>query len=76
MAAHPNRQNMVLKPFTHVRVANLPLCPELTRTTIPRTADLFRFLAVTGATASRHARERNRCRAPALTEHTSVRLTG
>lgn len=40
---------MVLKPFTHARVANLPLCPELTRTTIPRTADLFRFLAVTGA---------------------------
>jgi hypothetical protein len=40
---------MVLKPYTHARVSNLPLCPELTRAAIPRTADLFRFLAVTGA---------------------------
>ena len=46
---------MSLKRFTHARVSNLPLGPELTRAAIPRTADLFRFLAVTGMAFPRGA---------------------
>ncbi|CAG5132668.1 unnamed protein product, partial [Candidula unifasciata] len=43
-----NQQHLTVKKKVHVRVMSLPVCPELNRTTLPRTADLGSFLSVTG----------------------------
>ncbi|XP_059150821.1 DNA helicase MCM9-like [Physella acuta] len=40
--------HMTVKKKVHVRVMSLPVCPELSRTSLPRTADVGNFLAVTG----------------------------
>lgn len=32
----------------HARISNLPICPELTRSTLPRTSDVGRFLSISG----------------------------
>ncbi|XP_068198706.1 DNA helicase MCM9 [Antennarius striatus] len=37
-----------LKFTPHARITGLPVCPELTRDTIPRSRDVGRFLSVTG----------------------------
>ncbi|EDO42446.1 predicted protein [Nematostella vectensis] len=39
---------MSFKPNIHVRLSNLPICPELKRSTIPKSSDMGRFLAVSG----------------------------
>ncbi|XP_074650251.1 uncharacterized protein LOC141905312 [Tubulanus polymorphus] len=44
----PNNNNMLLKSNVHCRVTGLPLVPELTRETLPKTADLGRLLLITG----------------------------
>ena len=45
---HPDRDSMVWKPNLHARLSNLPICPELTRSTLPRADDIGRFLSITG----------------------------
>lgn len=37
-----------VKRNVHARIMALPVCPELTRTSLPRTADVNSFLSVTG----------------------------
>ena len=37
-----------VKKNIHARIISLPVCPELTRTTLPRTADVDTFLSITG----------------------------
>ena len=39
---------LVLKLHCHVRVSNLPICPELTRDKLPKSQDVGCFLAITG----------------------------
>lgn len=39
---------VTLKPHVHVRMKNLPLCPELWRDRIPKSKDIGKFLAVEG----------------------------
>lgn len=41
-------QRMVWKPHIRARLSNLPICPELTRTTLPRNEDVGKFLSITG----------------------------
>ena len=48
LQSHPNRFGMVHKQHVHTRLKNMPICPELTRATLPRTDDVGRFLAITG----------------------------
>ena len=36
------------KPSIHGRVTGLPVCPELTRNTLPKAADVGNFLCVSG----------------------------
>ncbi|BFZ04942.1 hypothetical protein BsWGS_07980 [Bradybaena similaris] len=43
-----SQQHLTVKKKVHVRVMSLPVCPELHRTSLPRTADLGSFLSVTG----------------------------
>ena len=45
---HNNRHLMVFKPKLHVRLSNLPICPELRRNTLPKSPDIGHFLAITG----------------------------
>ncbi|KAL9967665.1 hypothetical protein ACROYT_G025945 [Oculina patagonica] len=40
--------SMSFKSHLHVRLSNLPICPELRRDKIPKTSDIGRFLAVSG----------------------------
>lgn len=40
--------NLSLKRNIHARVTGLPVCPEITRDTIPRNADIGSFLSVSG----------------------------
>ena len=40
--------SMSFKPHLHIRLSNLPVCPELRRDKIPKTSDIGRFLAVSG----------------------------
>lgn len=42
------REDMIMKQNLHARIANLLVCPELTREHIPKTNDVGRFLSVTG----------------------------
>lgn len=44
--------NMTLKPNLHVRLSNLPVCPELKRNTIPKSSDIGKFLAISGKAKS------------------------
>ncbi|XP_078504603.1 DNA helicase MCM9 isoform X2 [Lissotriton helveticus] len=41
-------EDMIMKQNLHARIANLLVCPELTREHIPKTNDVGRFLSVTG----------------------------
>ena len=43
-----SQSTMTLKRNIHVRVSNLPMCPELVREKLPRCDDVGTFLAVTG----------------------------
>lgn len=43
-----DKTDLVLKPHVHARVTGLPVCPELTRDTLPRNSDIGSFLSVTG----------------------------
>eukprot|EP00911_Craspedida_sp_UC1_P000880 UC1_evm1s669 len=47
-STHPRAQEMEWKPHISGRLANLPICPELTRTRVPRSADVGRFLSFSG----------------------------
>jgi DNA helicase MCM9 len=40
--------NMCFKPNLHIRLSNLPVCPELKRNTIPKSSDNGKFLAISG----------------------------
>ncbi|CAL1548313.1 unnamed protein product, partial [Lymnaea stagnalis] len=40
--------HMTIKSKVHVRVMSLPVCPELSRTTLPKAADMRCFLSITG----------------------------
>ncbi|CAH3154559.1 unnamed protein product [Pocillopora meandrina] len=40
--------SMSFKAHLHVRLSNLPVCPELRRDKIPKTSDIGRFLAISG----------------------------
>ena len=40
--------NMSFKSKLHVRLSNLPVCPELKRNTIPKSSDIGKFLAISG----------------------------
>eukprot|EP00039_Didymoeca_costata_P017200 m.316818 g.316818 ORF g.316818 m.316818 type:complete len:790 (+) comp16504_c2_seq9:415-2784(+) len=42
------QNGMTSKPWVHVRLSNLPICPELTRETLPRTCDVGTFLSIHG----------------------------
>ncbi|PVD33712.1 hypothetical protein C0Q70_04972 [Pomacea canaliculata] len=42
------KYQLTVKHNVHARIMALPVCPELTRTTLPRTADVNSFLSVTG----------------------------
>ncbi|XP_063400645.1 DNA helicase MCM9-like [Mytilus trossulus] len=48
MTNHPQKNVMNVKKHIHARIMSLPVCPELTRTTLPRTADVDSFLSITG----------------------------
>ncbi|XP_050410283.2 DNA helicase MCM9 [Patella vulgata] len=39
---------LTVKKNVHARIMALPVCPELTRTTLPKTADVGSFLSITG----------------------------
>eukprot|EP00038_Savillea_parva_P001903 m.108353 g.108353 ORF g.108353 m.108353 type:complete len:1026 (+) comp10655_c0_seq4:153-3230(+) len=43
-----DRERMTWKPNIHTRLSNLPICPELTRTLLPRSNDVGKFLSITG----------------------------
>ncbi|XP_014668303.1 PREDICTED: DNA helicase MCM9-like [Priapulus caudatus] len=46
---HPQKEEaMALKRNIHGRLTGLPVCPELTRSNIPRTCDVGNFLSVSG----------------------------
>ncbi|KAH9495874.1 DNA helicase mcm9 [Bulinus truncatus] len=40
--------HLTVKMKVHIRVMSLPLCPELSRATLPKTSDIGSFLSVTG----------------------------
>ncbi|KAJ8298755.1 hypothetical protein KUTeg_022815, partial [Tegillarca granosa] len=48
MTDHPDKDSMCLKKNIHARIMSLPVCPELIRTTLPKTSDVGNFLAITG----------------------------
>ena len=48
MQRHESREFMVFKPNLHVRLSNLPICPELRRDVLPKSSDIRSFLAITG----------------------------
>ena len=50
MQEHSTQLSLSFKPNLHVRLSNLPVCPELKRNTIPKSSDIGRFLAVSGKT--------------------------
>ncbi|XP_076450978.1 uncharacterized protein LOC143286913 [Babylonia areolata] len=43
-----DKHNTTVKQHVHARIMALPVCPELSRTTLPRTVDVNNFLSVTG----------------------------
>lgn len=40
--------NMSFKPHLHIRLSNLPVCPELKRNNIPKSSDIGKFLSISG----------------------------
>ncbi len=48
MESHSLKDSMNFKPYVHVRISNLPVCSELTRVMIPKSADVGSFLAISG----------------------------
>ena len=50
MQENATQVSMSFKSNLHVRLSNLPICPELRRDTIPKSSDIGRFLAVSGET--------------------------
>ena len=48
MQENSTQVSMSFKSNLHVRLSNLPICPELRRDTIPKSSDIGRFLAVSG----------------------------
>ncbi|KAK3103220.1 hypothetical protein FSP39_017519 [Pinctada imbricata] len=48
METHVEKDDMGVKKNVHARVMSLPLCPELHRTSLPRTADVGCFLSIIG----------------------------
>ena len=48
MQENATQVSMSFKSHLHVRLSNLPICPELRRDKIPKTSDIGRFLAVSG----------------------------
>ena len=38
----------VSKSNVHIRFSNLPVCPELSRSTVPQSSDVGRLLAISG----------------------------
>lgn len=48
MQENTTQVSMSFKSNLHVRLSNLPICPELRRDTIPKSSDIGRFLAVSG----------------------------
>lgn len=48
MQENATQISMSFKSHLHVRLSNLPICPELRRDKIPKTSDIGRFLAVSG----------------------------
>ena len=48
MQENTTQVSMSFKSNLHVRLSNLPICPELRRDTIPKSSDIERFLAVSG----------------------------
>ncbi|XP_052832096.1 DNA helicase MCM9 [Octopus bimaculoides] len=47
ISTHSAHKRMAVKKNIHARLARLPVCPELTRTCLPRNADVGTFLSVT-----------------------------
>ncbi|XP_062504225.1 DNA helicase MCM9-like [Corticium candelabrum] len=45
---HPDHDLMIQKSNVHTRISNLPDCPEYSRVTVPRSADVGYFLSITG----------------------------
>jgi len=37
-----------VKPFVHARIVNLPLCPEVTKRSLPSVADFGRLISIQG----------------------------
>lgn len=48
MQENATQLSMSFKSHLHVRLSNLPICPELRRDKIPKTSDIGRFLALSG----------------------------
>jgi len=48
MQENATQMSMSFKSHLHVRLSNLPICPELRRDKIPKTSDIGRFLALSG----------------------------
>ena len=48
MQGNATQISMSFKSHLHVRLSNLPICPELRRDKIPKTSDIGRFLALSG----------------------------
>lgn len=48
MQENATQISLSFKSHLHVRLSNLPICPELRRDKIPKTSDIGRFLALSG----------------------------
>ena len=48
MALSSVTAEMTVKQNTHVRLSNLPVCPELTRVNVPKSEDVGSFIAISG----------------------------
>lgn len=43
-----SQSNLIMKYNCHVRISNLPICPELVRDRLPKSKDVGSFVAVSG----------------------------
>lgn len=50
MQENATQVSLSFKSNLHIRLSNLPICPELRRDTIPKSSDIGRFLAISGKT--------------------------
>ncbi|XP_077950090.1 DNA helicase MCM9 isoform X2 [Gasterosteus aculeatus] len=48
LSSYGGQRTAKMGPTLHARITGLPVCPELTRDTIPRSRDVGHFLSVTG----------------------------